>query len=184
MRSTLMRAAVVALGIGFMPLASGWAEDNPSEAEIEAALAGGPPKAASTEEEPSFQTRGIGAAKKPETKPGQASLWIPFSTGSAEVSPAAAQVLDKLALALMSVRLAEAKFRIEGHTDTVGSPEANKALSERRAGSVVAYLAAKHGIDRARMVPVGMGQEGLLIETGPNVAEARNRRVLVVNLGG
>ena len=48
----------------------------------------------------------------------------------------------------------------------------------------ITQLLGHMGIDRARMDPVGMGQEGLLIETGQNVAEARNRRVLVVNLGG
>ncbi len=184
MRATLIRAAIVALGVGFMPLAIGHAADNPTTAEIEAALAGGPAKEETPTQPPAIKTRGIGVAKAQAAAPGQASLWIPFSTGSAEVSPAAAQVLDKLGTAFMSPRLAEAKFRIEGHTDTVGSPEINQVLSERRAASVVAYLAVKHGIDRARMVPVGMGQDGLLVETGPNVPEARNRRVLVVNLGG
>ena len=87
-------------------------------------------------------------------------------------------------MALARPTLAAGRFRIEGHTDTVGSAEANRALSERRAASVVAYLARQHGIDRARLNPVGMGQEGLLVPTGPGVAEARNRRVLVVNVGG
>ena len=182
MRATLICAAVVALGIGLVPLAAGHAADNPTAAEIEAALAG--PAREETPTPPVIKTRGIGVARTQAAAPGQASLWIPFSTGSAEVSPAAAQVLDKLGTAFLSPRLAESKFRIEGHTDTVGPLEFNQALSERRAASVVAYLAAKHGIDRARMMPVGMGQEGLLVETGPNVPEARNRRVLVVNLGG
>jgi outer membrane protein OmpA-like peptidoglycan-associated protein len=92
-------------------------------------------------------------------------------------------MLDQLGLALASPKLASFRFRVEGHTDTVGTPEINKTLSEQRAASVIDYLATKHGIDRARLTPVGMGEDGLLVETGPGVASAANRRVLVVNLG-
>jgi outer membrane protein OmpA-like peptidoglycan-associated protein len=59
----------------------------------------------------------------------------------------------------------------------------NKTLSEQRAASVTDYLVAKFSIDRARLTPVGMGEDGLLVATGPNVASPANRRVLVVNLG-
>jgi OOP family OmpA-OmpF porin len=79
--------------------------------------------------------------------------------------------------------LTEYKFRVVGHTDTVGRPEANKALSQRRAASVINYLATKRGVDRSRLTAVGMGEDGLLVETGPGVANFANRRVLVVNLG-
>ena len=79
--------------------------------------------------------------------------------------------------------MTEYKFRVEGHTDTVGRPETNKVLSQQRAASVINYLMTKHGIDRSRLNAVGMGEDGLLVETGPGVPNSANRRVLVVNLG-
>ena len=77
-------------------------------------------------------------------------LPVLFKTGSADLTPQAVQVLDNLGRALSSAALATYRFRIEGHTDTVGSPEVNKALSEQRANAVVAYLGQKYGIAATR----------------------------------
>ena len=107
---------------------------------------------------------------------------ITFASGSAELTPQAMKVLDVLGKALSSADLANSKFRIEGHTDTVGSPDANKELSARRASAVVTYLEQHFNIAAGRLEAVGMGQEALAVPTGPNVSEQRNRRVHVVNL--
>ncbi len=111
------------------------------------------------------------------------NLTVHFPTNSAELTPAATRVLDELGRALSSQALASFRFRIEGHTDTVGAPDANRMLSERRAATVVQYLVEKFNVDRVRLEPVGMGQDGLLVQTPPQSAEPRNRRVQVVNLG-
>ena len=111
------------------------------------------------------------------------NLTVNFPTNSAELTPAATRVLDELGRALSSQALAGFRFRIEGHTDTVGSPDANKALSERRAATVVEYLVRRFNVDRSRLESVGMGQDGLMVQTPPQSAEPRNRRVQVVNLG-
>jgi len=113
---------------------------------------------------------------------GEANLSVPFASGSAEISPAAAKVLDELGKALTSPKLAAYKFRVEGHTDTVGAPDMNKTLSEQRANSVADYLVSKFSIDRSRLTPVGMGEENLLVATGPNVPNAANRQVRVITL--
>src|SRR6185437_8988243 len=94
---------------------------------------------------------------------------ITFASGSAELTPQATKVLDTLGKALASNELSTSKFRIEGHTDTVGTPEANKDLSTRRATSVVTYLSQHYGIAASRLEAVGMGEEALLVPTGPNV---------------
>ena len=183
-------AFAIALGVPLTPPPAR-AADTPSANQIIDSLAPRGPAA--------MTTRGIRLggqppeAVKPGTKastgtpgadrPLEANLTVPFASGSAVIAPAAARVLDQLGLALSSPKLADFKFRVEGHTDTVGSPEMNKALSEQRAASVTDYLVAKHNIDRARLTPVGMGEEGLLVQTGPDVPSAANRRVLVVNLG-
>jgi outer membrane protein OmpA-like peptidoglycan-associated protein len=112
-----------------------------------------------------------------------ANLTVQFRTGSADLTPDAIKTLDALGMALTNSKIAGSRFRIEGHTDTVGSPDANKGLSERRADTVVSYLVAHFNIDRAKLEAVGMGETGLLVPTGSGVAEPRNRRVLVVNLG-
>ncbi len=114
---------------------------------------------------------------------GEVSITVEFRTGSAQLTPSAMRVLNSLGGALSSPRLAGDRFRIEGHTDTVGSPETNKTLSEQRAEAVVAYLTEKFHIDRSRLDPVGLGETELLVPTPPQTPDARNRRVRVVNLG-
>ena len=48
---------------------------------------------------------------------------------------------------------------------------------------MVSYLTSKYHIDASRLQAIGMGEDGLAISTPPNTPEARNRRVLVVNVG-
>ena len=78
---------------------------------------------------------------------------------------------------------ARSRFRIEGHTDTVGDPGMNQALSERRAAAVRDMLVQQHGIAATRLDPVGFGESTLLVPTGDGRDEPRNRRVQVINLG-
>jgi OOP family OmpA-OmpF porin len=111
------------------------------------------------------------------------NLYVPFENGSAELTPAAITALDELGKALSSSTLATFKFRIEGHTDTVGSKPYNLSLSERRAAAVSAYLEQKFGVGQARLETVGMGSQHLLVPTPDQTPEPRNRRVTVVNLG-
>lgn len=140
-------------------------------------------------------TRGIrlanptATAATPQAAPAAAaagpsvSLTVEFSSGSAELTPQARQTLDQLGRALASQDLAQYRFRIEGHTDTVGTPAANKALSQRRADAVAAYLEKNFSIAPVRLRTIGMGEEGLAVATPPQTANAQNRRVKVVNLG-
>jgi OOP family OmpA-OmpF porin len=116
-------------------------------------------------------------------KPASASVYVQFSTGSAELTPQAMAAVDELGKALSSSTLSSYRFRIEGHTDTVGSKDFNRALSTRRAAAVVAYIEQKFGIDGSRLTSVGLGSDHLLVPTADQTPEARNRRVEVVNLG-
>jgi outer membrane protein OmpA-like peptidoglycan-associated protein len=137
-------------------------------------------------------TRGIrpaapaAEAAKPQA-PAEApsvNLMVDFRTGSAELTPAAEHTLDALGRALTSEALGKYRFRIEGHTDTVGTPALNKALSTRRADAVSAYLEKKFAIEAARLDAVGLGADDLPVPTPDQTAEPRNRVVKVVNLGG
>jgi OmpA-OmpF porin, OOP family len=110
------------------------------------------------------------------------SLSLRFPFGSAELTMATIRELDHIGKALNEPALAGFRFRIEGHTDTVGSHEYNKGLSDRRAAAVVDYLADRFQIDRGRLVAVGMGKDGLLIPTPDQTPEPRNRRVSIIDL--
>jgi OOP family OmpA-OmpF porin len=112
-----------------------------------------------------------------------ASLYVQFSSGSDGLTPQATAALDELGKALSSNTLSGYHFRIEGHTDTVGSKDYNRALSERRAAAVVAYIEQKFGVDSSRLTSVGLGSDHLLVPTRDQTPEARNRRVQVVNIG-
>lgn len=111
------------------------------------------------------------------------NLSVNFASGSAELTPQAVRTLDELGRALASQDLAGFRFRVEGHTDTVGSAPLNQSLSERRAAAVVQYLISKHGIEASRLQAIGLGESQPLVSTGPQVNEPRNRRVQVVNIG-
>src|SRR4051794_11427100 len=74
-------------------------------------------------------TRGIRVAPAASPRPQSpvsapsVSLNVNFATGSAELTPDAQRVLDNLGRALSDQTLATYRFRIEGHTDTVGTHE-------------------------------------------------------------
>jgi outer membrane protein OmpA-like peptidoglycan-associated protein len=112
-----------------------------------------------------------------------ASITVTFASGSALLTPEAERALAPLGRALSSQELAGFRFRIEGHTDTVGDAASNQALSERRAAAVRDYLVARFGVSAERLVPVGMGETQLLVPTPDETSNARNRRVQVVNIG-
>jgi OmpA-OmpF porin, OOP family len=128
-------------------------------------------------------TRGIRVVHGQAAAPPSVNLTVDFATGSAELTPSARATLDSLGKALTDPSLAHDRFRIEGHTDTVGSPALNQTLSEQRADRVATYLEDKFSIPAARLVPVGLGEKDLLVPTPPQTPEARNRRVQVVNEG-
>ena len=110
-------------------------------------------------------------------------LNVEFRTGSAELTPQAIHTLDNLGQALTSADLANYRFRIAGHTDTVGTPEQNKTLSERRAQAVAIYLEQRFNVAPQRLETVGVGEDDLAVPTGPQVPNPRNRRVQVINMG-
>jgi outer membrane protein OmpA-like peptidoglycan-associated protein len=166
-----------------------WAQTNPSAEQIVKSLTPTSTSGASRgiRVAPSAAPSGAPAAQPPagpaDAAP-SASLSVLFATGSATLTPAATKILNELGRALTDTRLAGNKFRIEGHTDTVGTPDSNKALSEQRAKAVADYLASTYHVDPGKLEAVGLGEDGLLVKTPAQTPEARNRRVVVVNLGG
>ena len=65
---------------------------------------------------------------------------------------------------------------IVGHTDTMGTPAANRALGLKRAMMVRALL-VNAGLDRAMIEVTSHGEGDLLVRTPDETPEPRNRRV-------
>lgn len=140
------------------------------------------PMAPATAGQPHAVGHAMAAQPSPSAAP-SANLTVNFASGSADLTPQAVQALNELGRALSSNDLAGYKFRIEGHTDTVGTPEANQLLSQQRAQAVVTYITSHFGVDASRLQAIGKGEEDLAVPTPAQTPEPRNRRVLVVNLG-
>ena len=117
------------------------------------------------------------ASSAPRAAAGRADLRVSFVTGSTELTDAGRRSADTFIAALSSPSLAGKKFRIEGHTDSVGSRDFNVDLSKRRAQAVVDYLAAK-GADRSRFAVTGYGFDKPI--AGLDASAGANRRVEVV----
>jgi OOP family OmpA-OmpF porin len=113
-------------------------------------------------------------------KPASASLLITFETNSAALTARAKRILDVVGDALASDKLGSFRFGIEGYADPRGVSAVNLKLSQARAESVRDYLVASKHIDRARLDPVGKGDQDLLNKANPIAPE--NRRVTIVNL--
>jgi hypothetical protein len=94
------------------------------------------------------------------------------------VGERAREMLDHLGEALGSPQLRGYRYLIAGHTDAVGSDEANLDLSYRRAQAVREYLARVHGIQRWRLAVKGWGRSRLKDSARPE--SGINRRVEVV----
>ncbi|MCC2544965.1 OmpA family protein [Hymenobacter sp. BT175] len=95
-----------------------------------------------------------------------------FKVSTAELLPEAYPALDQLAAELRA--RPSLRLRVAGHTDRIGEPQKNLALSEQRAGAVKAYL-VKAGIAAERISTIGYGDTRPLYPS----PDARNRRVEV-----
>lgn len=66
---------------------------------------------------------------------------------------------------------------VAGFTDTVGSPQAAKALSKRQADSLVAYFWAREGIAHQRFTTIGYGQDNPIADNVNVDGSYYNRRI-------
>ncbi|RME53439.1 MAG: OmpA family protein, partial [Deltaproteobacteria bacterium] len=99
---------------------------------------------------------------------------ILFETNSAKVREESFEILDEIYRVL--VENPNLSLQIDGHTDNVGNPEANRRLSEERARAVMQYLIDK-GIDPARLSAAGYGASRPVAPNTTPEGRAANRRV-------
>lgn len=99
---------------------------------------------------------------------------VTFQSGSATLTAQGDAVLAQAAAILASHP--QVRLRIEGHTDTTGSPDANLALSLARAGAVRGALVAR-GIAADRLTVAGFGETRPKVPDTSPANQAINRRV-------
>jgi outer membrane protein OmpA-like peptidoglycan-associated protein len=106
-------------------------------------------------------------------------LRLAFGLGSAALSDAAQAQMRVFAEALRRPQLANARVRIEGHTDSSGGRATNLALSQRRAQAVADFLVGQ-GIAPSRLEVRGYAYDRPL--AGRPASASENRRVEAVRI--
>jgi OmpA-OmpF porin, OOP family len=100
---------------------------------------------------------------------------VKFGFNKDNLTPKAKEALDQLAGSIASTK--GYIIALEGSTDSVGSSEYNYDLSQRRANSVIQYLASKYNVPAHKIYVIGLGKDKP-VETNKTAAgRADNRRV-------
>lgn len=103
-----------------------------------------------------------------------------FDTGKSTLRPAAREKLAKISGIVLAYP--DLKLAIEGNTDSVGSDAMNQELSERRASSVMDYL-AQQSIPQASMTSQGFGKTQPIASNDTAAGRQQNRRVELIVSG-
>jgi len=102
-----------------------------------------------------------------------------FEFNSAELKPAAFPQLDNILEEMKKYPMS--RWRIEGHTDNIGSKEGNIQMSQMRAESVLNYFVSR-GIPKGRFTVVGLGSNEPIADNKTPDGRAKNRRVEIIRV--
>ena len=97
-----------------------------------------------------------------------------FKFGSAELLPESMSEINQVTKLLEEH--SAMKIKITGHTDDIGTDEANQLLSEQRASSVVQAIIQK-GIDPKRLAAEGKGEKQPIADNKTPEGQSQNRRI-------
>jgi outer membrane protein OmpA-like peptidoglycan-associated protein len=100
---------------------------------------------------------------------------VMFASGKAELLPESNALLDDVADVLQENPDAK-QVEVAGHTDSTGSAEMNRKLSQDRAEAVRAYLVSK-GVAADRLVAKGYGPDEPIADNNTDDGKEKNRRV-------
>ena len=113
-----------------------------------------------------------------EQKDGTLKLNVPgsvsFATDSASIEPGLHPTLNRIAATLQEYPATT--IAVVGHTDSMGDPQYNMQLSERRASAVANYLVTQ-GVDPRRISVQPQGERAPIADNATEVGRAQNRRV-------
>jgi len=99
---------------------------------------------------------------------------ILFDTGKSSIKAQSTSVMVDIITIL--AEYPNAKFTVEGHTDSVGSASLNQKLSDSRANSVRDFLIDK-GIGADRLSAIGYGEDKPIATNNTRAGRKSNRRV-------
>ncbi len=100
---------------------------------------------------------------------------ITFASGTSTLDENMKYIIDNEFLDIAK-SFANARIRIEGNTDNVGSKAVNKELSKKRATAVANYLIEVHDFDKNRFVIVGNGPDKPIADNKTEKGKKQNRR--------
>ncbi len=100
---------------------------------------------------------------------------VKFGFNKDNLTPKAKEALDQLAGTIASTK--GYIIALEGSTDSVGSSEYNYELSQRRANSVIQYLASKFNVPAHKIYVIGLGKDKPVETNKTSAGRADNRRV-------
>ena len=98
-----------------------------------------------------------------------------FNSGSAKLNAESLPRLKQLAEVIKN--FSNINVRIEGHSDSSGSEEANLRLTEKRAIAFKKYLVEQCGAPEERLTTVGLGETAPIVTEIDNSSKAKNRRI-------
>jgi OmpA-OmpF porin, OOP family len=102
---------------------------------------------------------------------------VHFAFNKDNLTKDAKEELDKMASSVASTK--GYLITVEGATDSIGNADYNYALSQRRADSVIQYLAAEHNIPAHKIYLIGLGKDKPVETNKTREGRAANRRVSV-----
>jgi outer membrane protein OmpA-like peptidoglycan-associated protein len=100
---------------------------------------------------------------------------VKFGFNKDNLTAKSKDALDQLAGTISSTK--GYIITLEGGTDSVGSPDYNYDLSQRRANSVIQYLASKYNVPAHKIYVIGLGKDKPLETNKTREGRADNRRV-------
>ena len=104
------------------------------------------------------------------------ALNVYFATNSDRITPRYYADLNKLGEALTRL---QSSVEISGHTDSVGSDQANQLLSERRAMGIKQYLEQHFSLPTERLIAKGYGKSRPRATNDTESGRRQNRRIEV-----
>ena len=100
---------------------------------------------------------------------------VKFGFNKDNLTPKAKEALDQLAGSISSTK--GYIIALEGGTDSVGPADYNYDLSQRRANSVIQYLASKYQVPAHKIYVIGLGKDKPVETNKTSAGRADNRRV-------
>src|ERR1017187_2150162 len=100
---------------------------------------------------------------------------VKFGFNKDNLTSKAQEALDQLAATISSTK--GYIIALEGGTDSVGSADYNYDLSQRRANSVIQYLATKYNVPAHKIYVIGLGKDKPVESNKTSNGRADNRRV-------